>query len=212
MRKAALVKFFLGSIFLAYALDLFHAVFHVATEPELWRLEGIRSKVMLKILPLPVFATRPTGCQEARELLDSKGTARDAKETLFGNIKRTPPYGSFPADADKVTWWGVFKPFELWESPEFQAVWINPEGQEAARQSFRGSHCRLAKTTLKAEEQPHGMFQGGMWQVVVTCEDYLIDKQTFAVLPDKPPQRGSPDAGPPTSESTMIWAEDMVKD
>ena len=148
-------------------------------------------------------------CEHARELLDASGTARDATEDFLGRVHRKPPYGTFPSDMDQVTWWGTFKPFEFWESPEFQAVWINPQGQEVARQTFRGSKCRLAKTTLKAVDQPRGELTPGMWKVIVTCQDYLIDRQSFAVLPVQSTPTG-PDAGPASQDSAMIWTSDLL--
>ena len=212
MAKKRLLRILVFSAFFIVALDLFHLLFHLTQEPGLWKLEGIRSKIMTKLIPFPLYAGRSDDCRQARELLDQSGTARDAKETLFGDIKKMPPYGSFSSESDQITWWGVFEPFEVWNNPEFQAAWINPRGEEVARQNFHGSHCRLAKTTLSAQNQPRGMFEGGMWQVMVTCQDYLIDKQTFAVVPEggNPQQKGSDTARSP-SETAMIWAEDSVK-
>ncbi len=126
------------------------------------------------------------------------------QEDFMGNIKLSPPYGSFPTDMDRITWWGEFKPFEFWESPDFQAVWINPYGEEIARQNFKGHKCRLAKTTMLAQEQPRGEFQGGMWKVFVTCGDQVIDQQQFAVLSPRGIVKPS-DMKPPKKESAMIW-------
>lgn len=150
-------------------------------------------------------------CQHAREMLDQAGTARDVNEDFLGNIHRKPPYGTFPSDMDQITWWGVFKPFEFWHSPEFQATWINPDGIEVARQNFRAGHCRLAKTSLYGPAQPRGEFKGGMWKVIVTCDDYLIDRQTFAVIAPNQNAPSGPDAKGKSQEPMMIWAEDLTK-
>lgn len=221
----------------AFAIDLFHMIYHLADEPALFKISGVTNKLVFKLslflIPFWLWIRRgvwlkwlviffvfslpasepalalPTGCKHARELLEKSGTARDASENIFGRIKTKPPYGSFPQDMDKITWWGTFKPFEFWESPKFESVWINPEGKEAARNSFRGNKCRLAKDTLKAEDQPRGEFQPGMWNVIVTCDDYLIDKQTFAILAPAGSQAPS-DAPTKSQETAMIWAKDEV--
>ena len=166
--------------------------------------------VSMLLLPVPLAVAGSETCRHARQLLDQSGTARDARENLLGQIKKDPPYGSFPSEIDRVSWWGKFKPFEFWENPEFEAAWINPQGQEVARQKFRGSQCALAKTSLPAENRPRGQLEGGMWNVIVTCKDYLIDKQTFAVLPSAPPSRSGPDSSHKSQESAMIWAKDTV--
>lgn len=225
---------------LAFGLDLFHMIFHLAQNPRLWRIEGVPVKFLMKIIlsavplifilrrkiwlrgfafalffavvqPSLAFAGKSSRCEHARELLSQSGMARDASENLFGNIKTKPPYGSFPEDMDKITWWGAFQPFEFWESPEFKAVWINPEGEEIESRKFKPGHCRLAKTSLKGENQPRGQFQPGMWNVLVTCEDYLIDKQSFAVLPSGPAPTGPDAAAGSKPETAMIWAKDEVK-
>lgn len=240
MRKV--LYFLLGISLIAFGLDWVHMIYHIADEPVLIQVEGVPAKLAVKsVLFLAVLAflifrkrwtrllgfslllflaqsstapafARPTGCQHARELLDKSGTARDASENLFGQVKTQPPYGSFPSDMDKISWWGTFKPFEFWESPEFQAVWLNPQGQEVAQQKFRGNKCRLAKTTLRGEDQPRGEFQGGMWKVIVTCDDYLIDQQAFAVLPSggAAPQAGDT-PGRSNQQPAMIWAKDAVE-
>lgn len=214
-------------------------LYHLADEPTLFHVEGVAAKLGIKLLTfsIPVilwmFRRRwlawllifcffeilspiggtiyaATDCEHARKLLDKSGIARDASENLFGQVRLKPPYGSFPPDMDKITWWGEFKPFEFWESPEFEAVWINPQGQEAGRRKFRGNKCRLAKDTIRAENQPRGEFQPGMWNVIVTCKDYLIDKQAFAVLPAAGSRTG-PDTPSRPQESAMIWAKDAVE-
>jgi hypothetical protein len=143
-------------------------------------------------------------CERAREYLKEAGIARDAKETFFGNLKITPPRQSFPPEMDKVTWWGTFKPFEFWESPEFQAVWLNPQGGVVEQQTFRGGPCALAKTTLPVSQFPRGMLEPGMWRVIVSCQDVVIDNHPFAVI-------GSTQAGPDAGNDpgVMIWADDV---
>ena len=225
----------------AFACDLFHMGYHLAVEPLLWRIPGVPGKLALKffclMIPLMLLVKRriwlawlllfflfnpgtpdswaaSRACQHARELLKKSGMARDAKENLFGQIKLSPPYGSFPPDMDKLTWWGQFQPFEFWESPEFQAVWIDPSGREAARQEFRPGKCELAKTSIQAKQEPRGEFTQGMWNVIVTCEDYLVDKQNFAVLPSESspvPAGGGQDSSGKSKEDAMIWARDEVK-
>lgn len=234
------LKFLLVLSLVAFGLDLAHMIYHLLDEPLLLRMEGAPVKLLAKTLmvliptllligrrvwrgwlgilflwtvmvPQNAWALSRTGCQHARELLEKSGTARDASENLFGRVKIKPPHGSFPSDIDKITWWGTFKPFEFWESPEFESVWINPQGQEVARRQFRGKKCQLAKDTLQAEDQPRGQFQSGMWNVIVTCEDYLIDKQSVAVL-SAGGSPTSPDAPSKPQETAMIWAKDKVKD
>lgn len=152
-----------------------------------------------------------TACQSAREMLEDSGTARDAKENLFGAIKLEPPQEKFPRDADKVTWWGKFQPFEFWKSPEFTAAWLNPQGQEVARQNFKGAHCALAKSTLPAPGLPRGEFQPGIWKVIVTCEDYLIDQRYFEVQgPRIPYQNPPPDLKAGNTQPITIWAKEKV--
>lgn len=235
-----MLQFLLLVSALAFGLDLFHMSYHLTAEPSLWQLPGVPSKFLSKCLafliptilllkqkvwrrwlvllllflgaaPFKMVYAASTSCQHARELLSKSGVAHDASENLFGQIKVKPPYGSFPQDMDKITWWGKFRPFEFWESPEFEAVWINPQGQEVTKQKFRGKKCSLAKTSIQGESQPRGEFQGGMWNVIVTCDDYLIDKQTFAVLP-----AGSPSSAADSPQSgdggAMIWAKDKIKD
>ncbi len=223
----------------AFAVDLGHMLYHLWEEPALWRVEDVPLKFLFKVIifliPLTLLFfksawtqlllvlfvlfsaqssaqaawTRPA-CEHARELLEQAGTARDAKEDFLGRVKRDPPYGTFPSDMDQISWWGTFKPFEFWQSPEFQAVWINPEGAEVARQTFRGNKCRLAKTTIQAKDQPRGEFPPGMWKVIVTCEDYVIDRRPFAVLPAKSMSDGS-DNGAAQGEQAMIWAQDLLE-
>ena len=132
--------------------------------------------------------------------------ARDAKENFFGKLKITPPRANFPPEMDKVTWWGRFKAFEFWASPEFQADWVNPQGDRVASQRFRGGRCELAKTALPVNNIPAGRLEPGTWRVVVTCDNVTIDNHPFTVAGSSNPvdARGG-DAG------IMIWADD-VKD
>jgi hypothetical protein len=226
--------------FLAFSADLFHMSYHLSKDSTLWSIAGVPLKLTAKILmatvPLflllfqgtwsrfllfffifaaaaPSFAHArllPSGCQNAREMMEKSGAARDAKENFFGRIKVEPPTGTFPQEMDKITWWGKFKPFEFWQSPKFQAAWIDPEGKEVMRQEFKGQHCALAKTTVKGEQQPNGQFKAGMWKVIITCEDYLIDRQTFAIMPTGQAAPLSGDQSQQSKESMMIWAKDKV--
>lgn len=219
-------------------------IYHLSQSPVLWRVEGVPLKIFLKLAVslIPLFfivgrrrwmkfflvsaliasifsvttpaALASSSCEHARQLLTKAGTARDASEDLFGRLKIKPPYGSFPSDMDQITWWGEFQPFEFWERPQFEAVWINPQGEEAGRQKFRPGQCALAKTSLRAEDEPRGEFQGGMWKVIVTCGDYLIDKRDFAVLPagGGPVKAGAEASSSKKEEGAMIWAKDAVKE
>ena len=241
-KKPILTFIFLLVSFLAFGLDLLHMIHHIFKEPVLLKIQGVPWRLLFKVfcflipafllirrshwlqwlLLIGAFSLRPaprafafSNCEHARELLDRSGVARDADENLFGQIKLKPPTGSFPVDMDKITWWGDFKPFEFWESPEFQAVWINPRGEEAHKQNFRGTKCRLAKTSIQAEKLPKGEFEKGIWSVIVTCEDYLISKQNFALLPLQPDSsKVRTQEGRATSlrdEAVTIWAKDEVK-
>lgn len=142
-------------------------------------------------------APDPETCERARELMQESGIARDAKEDFFGRLKIKPPRTSFPPEMDRVTWWGRFKAFEFWQSPEFDAVWVNPEGQAVERQQFRGGRCELAKATLSTATLPRERLSPGMWRVVVSCGQTVIDNHPFAVV-------GSSGPGP---DGVMIWAE-----
>lgn len=240
MNKRVPLFLFLWISLLAFGFDLTHMLYHLIESPTLWSFSGVPLKLAMKILvfliPLILLLTRKRwlpaaalfiltailfsnpvlassqACRHARELLGKSGVSRDAEENLFGKIKLSPPHGSFPSDMDKVTWWGEFQPFEFWERTDFDAVWIRPDGSEAARQKFYPSKCRLAKTTLRTEDQPGGELQSGMWNVLVTCGDYLIDKKPFAVLPSPSAAPSGPDSPRPSKESAMIWAEDAVKE
>jgi hypothetical protein len=235
------LKFLLLISFVAFMLDLVHMLYHLSDQPALWNVDGVPFKLAMKavffLIPVTLLTFQKkwtrlllflffllpsssywvyasSGCENAKELMGKSGIARDASENWAGKIKVQPPTSSFPSDMDKITWWGEFKPFEFWHSPEFKAVWIDPEGRPAAEQTFRGKKCSLAKTTVYAKQQPRGEFKDGIWSVLVTCDDYLIDKQNFAVLPvGGPPSRNPQDqTQSPKDEGVMIWAGDAVKD
>lgn len=224
---------------LAFAADLFHMTYHLTKDSSLWNVSGVplkyAVKVMMILIPFTLLIFRKawlrflllvlvftashspygwtfwsSGCERAREMLEKSGAARDAKENFLGRIKVQPPHGSFPQEMDKISWWGKFKPFEFWQSPNFHAAWIDPEGNEVMRREFKGEHCALAKTTIQGDEQPKGQFKPGIWKVIVTCDDYLVDRQTFAVVPSgaSPPLAG--ESGKASQDSMMIWAKDKV--
>ncbi len=230
----------LGVSLAAFGIDLLHMIFHLAEEPALWQIQGVQGKFLIKLgfflIPVFLYVNRkiwvswlavflfltagflPQGwagqsdCEGVRELLDQSGMARDAHENFLGQVKREPPYTSFPADMDKITWWGIFKPFEFWHHPEFQAAWINPQGQEMARQKFKGTKCRLAKISIKGEDQPRGEFYPGMWRVMITCGEYVIDQKSFAVLPVGQPTQPNQDPRAHPQQPVMIWAQDALKE
>jgi hypothetical protein len=235
----SLLLVLLGIALLALGADLFHMTYHLTKDAALWKVPGVLLKYAVKIsmflVPLGLLIFRKSwmrfavflfalsvlhpgqclafwssGCKQAREMMEESGTARDAKENFFGKIKLQPPNGSFPQEMDKITWWGKFKPFEFWQSPKFQASWIDPEGKEVRRQEFKGEHCALAKNTIKGEEQPLGQFKPGVWKVVITCEDYVIDRQEFAVMPTGVPPPVSGETQTQNPETMMIWAKDQV--
>lgn len=213
--------------------DLFHFAHHLTHEPTLVKLPGVLPKLVWKsgfflaLLALAGLSLRQwtwgamvgiligihalpgsaamthESCERAQKYLKNSGVARDAKENFLGRVKVTPPETIFPPEMDKVTWWGTFKPFEFWESPKFEAVWINPHGEPADRQIFRGGQCQLAKTTLSTSKLPRGRLEPGTWRVRVSCEDIVIDNHPFAVL-SPPPQAGDTAGGEPI----MIWAEE----
>lgn len=238
MKKILLALLWIS--FFCFWFDLFHMVFHLSGRPALWHIEGAAFKFILKgvlfSVPLTLLLTRKrwtallilftlissepaqagfwpeskSACASAREMLKDSGTARDAKENLFGAIKLQPPQEKFPRDADKVTWWGKFEPFEFWKSPEFTAAWLDPQGREVGRQNFKGAHCALAKSTLPAEGLPRGEFQPGVWKVIVTCDDYLIDQRYFEVAGPRLPVQNAKQEQIPAAPPVTIWAKDKV--
>lgn len=157
-----------------------------------------------------ISAQAASGCKQAPELFERSGVARDASENLFGKIKLTSPYGSFPPEMDKITWWGEFQPFEFWENPVFEATWINPHGKTVAKQKFRGNKCKLAKTTLYGRDQSRGQFEAGLWNVVISCEGQRIDQQSFVVLPPAEAAPGAPDVSS-GKETAVIWVDEELK-
>lgn len=224
---------FLGIALFLFGLDLIHYGYHLGRDVSLFEIPGVLPNLLGKaalfiglsllflisrrgLIVIWVFALMMTGarneasaamtyesCERAREFLKEAGVARDAKENFFGRVKIIPPRSSFPPEMDKVTWWGAFKPFEFWESPEFNAVWINPSGQAVGRATFRGGQCQLAKTTLSVENLPQRRLEPGMWRVIVTCEDVVVDHHPFAVVG---PQAAPIDAGG-EEQGVMIWMD-----
>ena len=217
----------------SFGLDLFHFTHHLGHDRTLLSFPGVLPKLTWKAtlfalsLVLLIWWAKPLllviifglsfyvgntnlaamdreSCEKAQELMKESGIARDAKEDFFGRLKIKPPRSSFPPEMDKVTWWGTFKPFEFWENPQFQAVWISPSGQMVEQQAFQGGRCELAKTTLPVEKLPARRLEPGMWRVIVSCKDVVIDNHPFAVIGSSaPPQdsRSGEDSG------VMIWAD-----
>jgi len=233
MKKNRVAAFFLLLALISFGLDLFYFTHHLSHEGALLELAGVWQKLVWKtgwvvlvggLLALemkrvawfvaiglwlslgenPGFsAMTHESCERAKEFMKESGLARDAKENFFGRLKIKPPRSSFPPEMDKVTWWGTFKPFEFWESPKFEAAWISPQGQEAGRGSFRGNRCQLAKTSLDVTQLPQGRLEPGMWRVIVTCEDVVIDNHPFPVIGSgsSPQDAGGREGG------VMIWAD-----
>lgn len=194
-----------------FGFDLFHFTHHLRHDASLIRLPGVKEKIFWKaglvalaflillfsnknlmifltlgfflLAVSPAFAApSQETCERAREFMKEAGIARDAKEGFFGKLKIQGPRAAFPSEMDKVTWWGDFKPFEYWQSPEFQAAWINPEGLPVKQSSFRGGPCSLAKNTLRTSELPSGELNPGLWRVVISCGDTVIDNHPFTVI------------------------------
>ena len=231
--KLTFILLFLAIICFGY--DLYHFSHHLGHDPTLIDLKGVRPKLAWKaflffgtltllifskkfrLLTITIFMVSLGGlnasagrgseaCETARELMQESGIARDAKEDFFGRLKITPPRSSFPPEMDKITWWGSFKPFEFWESPQFQAVWINPRGESVNRSSFRGGQCQLAKTTLKMNQLPQGRLEPGIWRVIVSCGDVVMDNHPFAVMGSN---RSSGERGSVQDSGMMIWADNV---
>ena len=225
----------LGAALVCFGFDLFHFGHHLLHDPALLGLPGVSWKlawkgaIFLGTLLLLIFSRRVflgvfgiflglsygiapvlaaqdgADCEQALELMEASGMARDAKEDFLGRVKITPPRSSFPPEMDKVTWWGTFKPFEFWRSPEFEATWIDPQGASVSRTRFRGGNCQLAKTTLQVEGLPQGKLRPGMWRVVVSCGEVVIDNHPFAVI-------GSPSSAQDAmgkDSGVMIWADEV---
>ena len=220
----------------SFGFDLAHFSHHIGHDRTLLGLQGVPLKLVWKGLvfslaltllalslkscfflialclvwgwggPRLFAATTRSSCQRAREFMEESGVARDAKEDFLGRLKISPPRSSFPPEMDRVTWWGRFKPFEFWESPEFEAAWINPRGQIVERQSFRTGQCELAKTTLPVGKLPREKLEPGMWRVLVSCQDAVIDNHPFAVIGSgASPQ----DARTGENSGVMIWADEL---
>ncbi|MDP3920290.1 MAG: hypothetical protein Q8R76_05740 [Candidatus Omnitrophota bacterium] len=158
-------------------------------------------------------AYRPGTCREALKQKSSSGIARSAKEDSFGKVNLQPPYGSFPADVDKITWWSKYKRrFKEWGHPDLEAAWINPKGEEVARRKFRGEKCRLAETSIRGEDQPDGRFVDGVWVVEVSCGSAVLDRQSFVVHGLTKTLRGTDAPGSDDSEPATIWARDALNE
>lgn len=226
----------LAAALLCLGFDLYHFSHHLRHDPALLELEGVRVKMAWKIglflgtalllifsgrflsllivmafclEPFALAAMTRESCERAKEFMKESGVARDAKENFFGRLKIKSPRTTFPPEMDKVTWWGTFKPFEFWESPELEATWINPRGETISRAPFRGGHCQLAKTTLPIDRLPQKRLEPGMWRVIVNCEDVVIDNHPFAVIGSSSP---SPDAARGEDSAMMIWADGVNKE
>jgi len=106
------------------------------------------------------------------------GVAFDAKENIFGLIRLQGPKNFFRPDTKQVSWWGEFKPFKTWGTPELEARWYNPQGELISKQSFKGQVCQLAKTTLKME----GLQVQGMWKVEIYYKGGLLDQKQFSIF------------------------------
>ena len=218
-----------------FGFDLIHFAHHLRHDATLLELPGVKEKLFWKIallglaVALLIFSRQiiillallsfmlsagifsgsalasSGACEQARELLEKSGVARDASEGFLGKLKIKGPQGSFPSEMDQVTWWGTFKPFEFWENPEFQAVWVNPRGEPVSRSPFRGGACALAKTVLRTNELPQGQLEPGMWRVVVSCRDVILDNHPFAVIG---PSISQADTQSHSNRGIMIWADD----
>lgn len=126
-----------------------------------------------------VTAPSATPLERSKYLLRS-GVAFDASEDIFGLIHIKEPKNFFKPDTEQVTWWGEFQPFKAWGRPELEAKWYSPQGACIATQQFRGSVCRLAKTTLKMEGSDTANMQG-LWRVEVYHKGQLLDQKQFSI-------------------------------
>jgi len=236
MRKGKIDRLLLLIALVCFGFDLLHFASHLRHDPTLLGLSGVplalawKGGLFLGVLALSIFSrkmfvfvfgllltfsqggTQNLGaagkgvCERAREFMEESGIARDAKENFLGRVKITPPRSSFPPEMDKITWWGTIKPFEFWERPPLEATWINPAQEPVHRIPFRGGACKLAKATLKVSGLPQGRLEPGVWRVVVSCEEEVIDNHPFAVIaPPSSPQ----DRGRGKDSGVMIWAEDV---
>ncbi len=234
MRRSKFELLLLVIALSCFGFDLFHFTHHLHHDPGLWDFPGVKEKILWKsvllVLTLGLLFSKPVlfsiivfshfsldlipsgltltnrECEEARQLMGDSGIARDAKEGFLGGLKIESPRGIFPSEMDQVTWWGTFKPFEFWSSPEFEATWINPEGQPVSRSFFRGGACALAKTTLRTKDFPRGELTPGMWRVVVSCRDVTIDNHPFTVIG---PSISVDETKTPQSSGRMILADEV---
>lgn len=151
------------------------------------------------------FTVTPTGLspvmRDAKTMLVQSGVAYDASEAWWGKINVQEPKSFFKPTTDQITWWGEFKPFKFWGTPELQAVWINPQGKEAARQDFKGLHCALAKTTLKMNTVARPIPKG-KWRVDVYHKGQLIDSKNFMIYGG--PTHGSIEVLPSAGEAVPV--------
>jgi hypothetical protein len=129
-------------------------------------------------------------CREAREHLTRSGTARDAKESLWGGkVKPKEPRSEFSSDDEKITWWGEFKPFETWHRLEADVQWIDPHGRVAKRERVPGGKCRMMKASLSPRELPFRMVDG-VWTIAVGCPGESIDVKQFMIRGSIPVEGG----------------------
>lgn len=152
---------------------------------------------VLLLIPFNGLAQVPVAAPviPQNEFLLRSGVAFDASEDLLGIIHIEEPKSFFKPDTEQVSWWGEFKPFKTWGSPELTAEWHNPRGEVVARQEFKGSVCRLAKTTLSAAGLNLQQNQG-QWRVNVYMKGELLDSKVFYIY-------GSQKAGAPQPKLTI---------
>lgn len=145
--------------------------------------------VDLVLLP-PAIAFEPATVPSALpyseirdEHLKASGVAFDAREDILGMIHIDEPKTFFKPDTSQVTWWGEFDEFEAWTRPQLEARWYNPQGQLLQTQQFRGTICRLAKTTLQMQD----LQQQGRWHVEIYYKGELLDRKDFFLYDAKAP-------------------------
>ena len=132
------------------------------------------------------------------EFLLRSGVAYDAREDWLGTIHITEPKSFFKPETNQVTWWGEFKPFKTWGTPELVAKWYDPEGRLISTQNFKGGVCRLAKATLKTADLNLEQNQG-RWRVDISMQGKPIDSKSFYIF--------SPESGPPASSQPSITVQ-----
>lgn len=158
------------------------------------RMKTSVCRIFLLLLMLPFLpsslAQIPGGIPAAApvipqsEYLLRSGVAYDASEDLLGIIQITEPKSFFKPETDQVTWWGEFKPFKTWGTPELEAKWYDPAGRLITTQNFKGSVCRLAKTTLKTADLNLEQNQG-RWRVDISMKGKPIDSKHFYIFSPK---------------------------